>query len=166
MSDAKIIPFRMDGRRAMIEEINAKMRPVKLKVSELDDPSSLDVEVIIAVHYSDVGAQGEGGCVEILYLSESEVRFLKGNYAYGGLDINAVYQKLPMLECLDCRKGMPYPFGGSLEIPDGWDYMYMGLSHHLFARIEVWQNVGAFILRIRRDQAFDAVAWVCGVECE
>lgn len=140
----------------------------RIKKSALDNISYLDEKSIIAVHFADAGAQGDSGCVEILYFSDRTIRILYGNYAYGNLDLNKVFEKLPMLRSLDTRSGnVPYPFGGCVDIPKGWGYMYMGVMNHLFCRDFVADRTRTFVETIIEQKTcnwalFDAIAWFCG----
>lgn len=137
-----------------------------IKKSRLDNISCLNEELIMAVHYVDAGGQGDSGCVEIIYCSNNEIQVLYGNYVYGGLNIDKVYEKLPMLISLDTRNGnLPYPFGGSVNIPKGWNYVYMGVMNHFFCRDIIADNTRVFVSTIVRDASwalFDAIAWFCG----
>lgn len=164
MREERMIQFRKGDQKALASEFLEKTSLDNFDCVKLANPEKLVADDILAVHYSDVGAQGDAGVVEILYLSKEGLQILKGNYAYGDLDIDAVYQKLPMLEYLDCRKGMPYPFGGKLIIPTGWGYLYMGLSNHFFARRIIWKNAAEFIRSVYRDLVFEATAWYCGMD--
>ena len=162
------IPFRAGDEEALAEEFIrlAKERHVKFDAVRLEDPGILADEDILAVHYADAGAQGDAGAVEILYRSPGGLQVLYGNYVYDDLDLNAVIQKLPMLGCLDCRR--PYPYGGQLDIPPDWGYLYMGAMNHFYARDTICERTGVFIRIIQqkyyRSRIFDAVAWFCGVE--
>lgn len=145
------------------------MRQLKLTVLKLDNPDLLEEENILAVHYADSGAQGEAGVVKILYRSRYGVQILRGNYVYGNLNLYAVIQKLPMLSCLNSygQFDPPYPFGGRLDIPVGWGYLYMGAMNHFFARKEICDKTSSFIKTLLNQgggswQVFDAVAWLCG----
>ncbi len=141
--------------------------PIEYKT--LDEPENLNKDNILAVHYADSGAQGEGGAVEILYYKkENSVEVLKGNYAYGDLDLDAIILKLPMLKQLDTRYRMdpPYPFGGTLHIPEGWGYLYMGAMNHFFVRSEISGTLERFIKLLCGKgyewDIFSGAAWFCG----
>ena len=142
---------------------------INIEVQDLENPDILEENNILAVHYADRGAQGDAGAVEILYQSQNNIRVLYGNYGYGNLDLDAVIRKLPMLSCLDSRYTLspPYPFGGNLDIPNGWRYGYMGALNHFFVREEFIDRVEPFVNAFlkqggQRCQMFEAVAWFCG----
>ena len=144
---------------------------INFKVISLENPDGLVENNILAVHYADGGAQGEAGAVAILYRSQHGIQILYGNYIYGNLNLDAVIRKLPMLKCLDSRgkRTPPYPVGGSLDIPEGWKYMYMGAMNHFFVR-DTARDTGTFInLLLNRGgqswQVFHAVAWFYGALC-
>jgi len=144
---------------------------LKFEVTKLKSPIWLIPEDILAVHYADAGAQGDAGAVELLYCSPNGVQVLYGNYAYGDLDLDAVIKLLPMLRCLDTRERFepPYPFGGSLEVPSDWGYIYMGCMNHFFARRELCDNTSGFLDYLlnnggRSWQIFEAIAWLCGAK--
>ncbi len=125
-------------------------------------------EDILAVHFADGGAQGDPGAVELLYLSNTGIQLLYGNHTYGDLNLDEVLMKLPMLKPLDSRNRfeLPYPFGGHLDIPSGWKYMYMGAMNHFFVREELFDKADTFIKVIldrgRTWLIFRAISWFCG----
>ena len=166
------IPFRSGNEEFLAAEYIelSDRRQLEFDVAALDHPQRLAEEDILAVHDSDSGAQGDAGAVEILYRSSSGVQIMYGNYAYGDLNLNDVIQKLPFLRCLDSRGSLtpPYPFGGKLEVPTGWGYVYMGAMNHLFIRKEICDRAGTFMKNVFDDcggwQLFRAVAWFCGAK--
>ncbi len=163
------IPFR-PGEQEALAEAFIRQR-LQLAYRPLDHPERLDPEDILAVHYADAGAQGDPGAVWILVRTPEGVGILGGNYAYDDLDLDAVIEKLPMLRCLDTRNAFtpPFPFGGRLDLPPGWGYLYMGAMNHFFARDEVCQRTGKLVGIIHRYSPLDiffAVAWACGAETE
>ena len=141
---------------------------IKLNTCDLQAPRELEETNILAVHYADGGAQGDAGAVEILYFSNHNVQVLYGNYCYGNLDLNEVICKLPMLKSLDSRYSFepPYPFGGSLTIPEGWNYLYMGAMNHFFVREGIAEKASTFLKIVQKEIGswivFDAIAWLCG----
>ena len=169
------IRFRVGNEKALASEFLQKAQETgfsyKIKKEELaDNIHNLDVERILAVHYACGGAQGEGGAVEILYFAENGIKAFHGNYCYGKLDVDAVYRKLPMLQCLDDRNTLEptYPFGGRLSVPPEWGYLYMGCMNHLYARIELCDKITPITERIcaagQSWALFDAIAWFCGCD--
>lgn len=140
-----------------------------LERAKINDISELDEENIVAVHFADTGAQGDPGAVELLYNSVEGIQILYGNYAYGNLNIDMVFDKLPFLCCLDSRgtNDAPYPLGGKLVIPIGWNYIYMGAMNHFFCRDIVADKTRIFagvIAKNKRSSLFDAIAWFCGAD--
>ena len=132
------------------------------------DPQQISEDDVLAVHFADAGAQGDAGAVELLCRSPQGTRILYGNYAYGTLDLDGVISRLPMLRSLDSRRAVkpPYPFGGTLVVPDEWGYMYMGAMNHLFVRKPIRDRTKDFIAALsveggHSSQVFDAVAWFC-----
>ena len=87
---------------------------------------------------------------------------------YEKLDLDDVIQVLPMLKCLDSRYSIepPYPFGGEISVPEGWNYMYMGAMNHLFVKKKIFEEAESFIEFVVRKtgawEAFNAIAWYCG----
>ena len=84
-----------------------------------------------------------------------------------------VIEKLPMLQSLDSRRlplgTLPYPFGGKLEIPDEWRYLYMGAMNHFYVRREISEEASAFIQYYLKNGGekwfiFEAIAWLYGME--
>lgn len=151
-------------------KMSEKGRP-KLKHDDLY-PSFLHPENIIAVHYADGGAQGEAGAVRLLYRTPHDIQILYGNYVYGNLNLSAVIEKLPMLQPLDSRfasfGNLPYPFGGQLEIPDEWRYLYMGAMNHFYVRREISEEASEFINHYLKNDGekwliFEAIAWLYGM---
>lgn len=162
------IPFRTGDSqylaRELVERLNS--HTIRFDAVKLDHPDQLVPDNILAVHFADAGAQGEGGAVKILYVSPDGVEILHGNYAYGDLDLDAVIRKLPMLACLDSRHCIepPYPFGGRLEVPAGWGYQYMGAMNHFFASERIFTQSKPFLVAFLRQgggswQIFNAAAW-------
>ncbi len=145
-----------------------KANLLTFKCADLSNPGMLHADNILAVHYADGGAQGDAGAVEILYYTQKDVQILYGNYAYGNLNLDAVIILLPMLKSLDSRYCFepPYPFGGKLDIPVGWKYLYMGAMNHFFVRQEIAERTGEFIKTVIDEtggwEAFNAIAWFCG----
>lgn len=145
----------------------------KLRHTDLVYPHTLDSENILAVHYADGGAQGEAGAVRLLYRTQHGIQILYGNYVYGKLNLSAVIEKLPMLKPLDSRfsgfESLPYPFGGKLEIPDEWRYLYMGAMNHYYVRREISEEASEFIEYFFKNGGakwfiFEAIAWLYGME--
>ncbi len=140
---------------------------LNLKTENLVNPDILIEEQILAVHFANTGAQGEGGAVEILYNSPQGISVLHGNYAYGGLNLNALLLLLPVLRVFDCRYRLTPPH--HFKVPDYWGYMYMGAMNHFIARQEICDKTSGFVEYLmnnggRNWQIFDAVSWLYGAE--
>lgn len=62
----------------------------------------------------------------------------------------------------------PFPFGGKIDIPEGWEYLYMGAMNHFYVRESIADKSRTFIEIIIKKiggwEAFDAIAWLCGVQ--
>lgn len=138
----------------------------RIEKEEIDSMLCIDIESVLVVHFADAGAQGEPGCFEIICCTENGVKVLHGNYVYGKIKIDEIFEKLPMLRSLDSRTGdLPYPFGGRVNIPRGWKYMYMGAMNHLFCRDLIADKTAVFanvIASRERWALFNAIAWFCG----
>ncbi|MBE6949448.1 MAG: hypothetical protein E7456_06335 [Ruminococcaceae bacterium] len=141
---------------------------LKFEVASLENPNELVADNILAVHYADGGAQGVAGAVEILYCSQQCVKVFYGNYVYDNLDLDAVIEKIPVLEYFDSRGGLipPYLFGGEIDFPEDWGYLYMGAMNHFFVRKIILDKTETFINTLMNNggrswQVFDAVAWFC-----
>ncbi len=166
------IPFRTGDAESLVEEFFEmfKTKRPRFTVTELENPQKLVGVEILAVHFADGGAQGDPGAVEILYRQDDGVQILYGNYVYENLDLDVILQKIPALRCFDSRRGhLPYPFGGHLEIPEGWKYMYMGAMNHFLVRAEICDQAQAFVDTFltnggNQAQIFYAFAWFCGAE--
>lgn len=154
-------------------KMSEKGRP-KLKHDDLDNnPYWLKTQDILAVHYADGGAQGEAGALRLLYRTPYGIQILYGNYVYGKLNLSAVIEKLPMLQPLDSRfselGNLPYPFGGKLEVPDEWKYLYMGAMNHYYLRRDICEEANEFINRYLNEGGekwliFEAIAWLYGMD--
>lgn len=164
------IMFRSGSVSILAEEYvqMVNKRESALETKPLENADTLMENNILAVHYADGGAQGEPGAVYILYNTKNGVEILYGNYAYGKLNLDTVINKLPMLRSLDSRYSIniPYPFGGSIDIPAGWAYLYMGAMNHFFVRKGIADMTETFLRIIHRNigkwESFNAVAWFCG----
>lgn len=164
--------FREGDESSLATEYIRIVRESKMKLEtvQLDNPYILRKEDILAVHYADSGAQGDAGAVNILYCTQNNVRIYHGNYAYGNLDLDEVIRKLPMLKCLNSFYSFspPFPFGGKIDIPEGWEYLYMGAMNHFYVRESIADKSRTFIEIIIKKiggwEAFDAIAWLCGVQ--
>lgn len=170
--DGVMIPFINtcpgDGSSSANDYVRMrKSNMIELKTTDIQDLRELLDENILAIHYANSGAQGDAGAVEILYCLHDEVQILYGNYCRGNLSLDEVMIRFPMLNSLDSRYiKFPYPFGGSVSVPDGWGYLYMGAMNHLFVKQEIAEKTQAFIGHvigaIGGGEAFDALAWFCG----
>ena len=169
--------FMREGKAGSLAKTFIKMtekgRP-KLFHSDLRNPYGLDYDNILAVHYADGGAQGEAGAVRILYRTPYYgTQILYGNYIYGNLNLSEVIEKLPMLRSLDSRfcslESLPYPFGGKIEIPNEWSYLYMGAMNHYYLKREICEEANEFIHCFltqggKKWFIFEAIAWLYGME--
>lgn len=166
--------FRPGGEEALAREflhLNS-WRDLEFEAADLEDEkvlSGLVTDDILAIHFADLGAQGEPGTVKILYHSTEGIQVMQGNYAYGHLNLDILVQKLPMLRDLDNRRqaSPPYPFGGRLRVTEDWEYMYIGALNHFFARKPLYNKALAFIEMFQKHggqkwQMFAALAWFCG----
>ena len=168
-----LVRYRAGDEQTLANEysefLNNKMR-LKYAILDID---TLDESKVLAVHFASAGAQGDEGGVEILYYDNQEIKALYGNFCYGNLNSDALYEKFPMLKSLDGRRSLtpPYPFGGELEIPDGWLYAYMGYMNHFFIRKEINDKAEAFLGAVinnerSRFSLFNSLAWFCQAEYE
>lgn len=148
------ITVREGDVETLVAEYVQKKRQglIELKVEDLANPDSLMKNNILAVHFAATGAQGEGGAVRILYRSQHGTQILHGNYVYGNLNLDAVIQKLPMLN--------------SPDVPEEWEHIYMGAMNHFFVKKSI-RDIDKFIKLLKDYDAyswrvFDDVAWFCG----
>lgn len=152
------------------EEILAKEFLIKnkvIKIEEITDLERLDINEIIAVHFAEAGAQGDPGCVEIIYYPYSGPQLLYGNYVNGNLRMEEAVKKLPVLRSLDIIRECLYPFQIKEPIPKGWKYMYMGALNHIFARDFLAERIQIFAPTIARKESwnlFNGIAWFCGCQ--
>lgn len=167
------IEFKKGDARTLVDTFNELIESQSLGLNdyELENPELIDADCVLAVHFADGGAQGEPGAVDLLYCMPDGVHILHGNYCSGNLDLDAVIEKLPILQGLDNRsnKHDPFPFGGDFQIPDNWGYVYMGALNHFLARQEICAITNDFIkilLSVGGNgwKLFDAVAWYCGAK--
>lgn len=166
------ISFRTGEPSSLVGEFIEmfKTRRPRFTVADLENPQKLLDANILAVHFAAGGAQGDPGAVEILYRQGDGIQILYGNYVYENLDVDAVFQKIPVLRCFDSSRGcLPYPFGGQFNIPEDWKYVYMGAMNHFLCRTEIFEKALPFLEALLenvgdRSQVFCALAWFCGAE--
>ena len=146
---------------------------MELKYVPLENPEFLDKNSILAVRFTSDGGQGDIGGVELLYLDKDGIKVLYGNFYYGGLNVNALIQKLPMLKSVYAPRSpnLPYPYEAELELPSGWVHIYMRFMNYFFVREAICEKADLFIKAILNHNGglfsiFKAVAWFCGVEYE
>lgn len=144
-----------------------------LKYVPLENPEFLDRNSILAVRFTSDGGQGDIGGVELLYLTEDGIKVLYGNFYYGGLNVNALIQKLPILKNVYNPRSpiLPYPYEGELELPSEWVHIYMRFMNYFFVREAICEKADLFIKAILNSDGglfsiFRAVAWFCGAEFE
>ena len=168
-----LVKYRMedvfDLTNEYTEFLDKKMR---LTLSNFDI-HLLDESNVLAVHFASAGAQGDEGGVEILYYENNKIKTFYGNFCYDDLNTDVLYSKLPMLRSLDGRRSLtiPYPFGGELEVPNGWLHAYMGYMNHFFIRKEVNDKAEDFLCAVinkthTRFLLFNSLAWFCQAEYE
>ena len=80
--------------------------------------------------FAEGGAMGEPGAVYFLVKSGEMYHF---NYAYGDVKLNKVQKLFPVLS--ECKFGM---FGLDSSVPDGWNYVNLGMGNHLIVNDEVY----------------------------
>lgn len=76
------------------------------------------------------GAMGEPGAV-LFYVKSGELYHF--NYVYGDVDIKKVEKLFPTLA--ECRFGL---FGIGSSVPEGWNYVSLGMGNHLIVNDEVF----------------------------
>lgn len=164
------IPFRTGDEDSLAAEFiqTYKTKTLHRDLIELKSPIGVTEDTILAVHFADAGAHGDPGAVEFLCLSQNGIQRMYGNYAHGDPDLSDVIRVLPMLACVDSRDRAkpPFPLGGTLIVPEGWDYWYMGAMNHLYLRHIIGERSERFLKvvssTISPRTAFDATAWLCG----
>lgn len=166
------IKFRSGDEKSLVTEylLNKNERLLK---SESLNPYMLTQENVLAVHYAERGAQGEGGAVKILYFSQGSLQILYGNYVFGDLNHDALISKLPMLKAFDslARLKDPCSFNENIDTADNWSYMYMGALNHFLVRQKLGDEAHDFIKVLLKNggytwDVFDAVAWFCGANTD
>ena len=78
------------------------------------------------------GAMGEPGAV-LFYVKSGELYHF--NYVYGDVDIKKVEKLFPTLA--ECRFGL---FGIGSSVPEGWNYVSLGMGNHLIVNDEVFSS--------------------------
>lgn len=87
-------------------------------------------ENIMFFSYAEGGAMGEP-CAILFYTKNGE--FYHMNYVYGDVDIKKVEGLFPVFA--ECRFGM---FGLNTQVPDGWNYIDLGMGNHLIVNDKVY----------------------------
>lgn len=87
-------------------------------------------EDVMFFSVAEGGAMGEPGGV-IFYNKAGKVYHL--NYVFGDADIRKVERLFPVLS--KCQFGM---FGIDSSVPEGWNYIYLGMGNHLIVHDEVY----------------------------
>lgn len=79
---------------------------------------------------AESGAMGEPGGVIFINNKGQKYHF---NYVFGDVDIEKVEKAFPVLA--ECEFGM---FGENGNIPNGWNYVYLGMGNHLIVNDSVY----------------------------
>lgn len=87
---------------------------------------------IMFFSFAEGGAMGEPGAI-LFYVKSGEFYHL--NYVYGDVDIKKVEELFPVFA--ECRFGM---FGLNSQVPDGWNYVDLGMGNHLIVNDEVYDS--------------------------
>ena len=108
---------------------DVKPRIIEISKSNYNDYCSLN---IVAFSYAVGGAMGEGGG---LYIITEDGRVFHTNVIRTDMTIDEAILICPPLG--DCRFGL----FGAAQIPNGWDYHYMGFGNHLFVKDDISKDV-------------------------
>lgn len=79
---------------------------------------------------AESGAMGEPGAV-LFYVKSGELYYF--NYVFGDVDMKKVAKLFPTLA--ECRFGL---FGIGSVVPEGWNYVDLGMGNHLIVNDEVY----------------------------
>lgn len=102
-------------------------KPIELCNADLN-PATFKNVMFFAL--AEGGAMGEPGGI-LFYLISGELYHL--NYVYGDVDIKKVQKYFPILA--NCKFGM---FGLGCSVPEGWNYVNLGMGNHLIVNDEVY----------------------------
>lgn len=100
---------------------------IELSNRELNKKTFKD---IMFFSLAEGGAMGEPGGI-VFYNKEGKTYHF--NYVYGDADMGKVENLFPVLS--ECRFGM---FGINSTVPDGWNYVNLGMGNHLIVNDEVY----------------------------
>jgi len=94
---------------------------------------------VMFLSYAEGGAMGCPGEI-LIFLKTGELYSL--NYVYGDVKLNKVIELFPVLD--ECHFGM---FGEGSIVPNGWNYVSLGMGNHLIVRADIYD---CFIEKIGR----------------
>ena len=85
---------------------------------------------VVFLLFSEPGAMMGQGTV---FFATRSCRFYGFDYLHGDIEFTDIYPLFPTLE--QCRF---HTFGKGSTVPAGWQYMYLGLGHHLIIEESVY----------------------------
>ena len=101
--------------------------PIELCNADLTKATFKDV---MFFSLAEGGAMGNPGRV-LFYVKSGELYSF--NFVYGDVEINKVEKLFPTLA--ECRFGL---FGMNSSVPQGWNYVDLGMGNHLIVNDEVY----------------------------
>ncbi|MBR3382022.1 MAG: hypothetical protein IKG85_03155 [Clostridia bacterium] len=110
------------------------MEPIELNNSTFSR-SILDKATFFQI--AEGGAMGEPG--GIIILTEDGTVY-HANYCFGDLKWETIQHAFPIIE--QCRFGM---FGIDSEVPNGWNYVNLGMGNHLIVRQDRYDKFSPLI---------------------
>ena len=135
-------------------------------IKDLIDSKSLNKDIfkdVLFFSLAEGGAMGVPG--EIIVVNKSPRAFAMES-VYGDVDVSDVVKMFPVLE--QCRFGM---FGLDSEVPEGWNYVNLGMGNHLIVADEVYDEFCRLTKDCKREVEYhgawqEAAAEILGLETD
>lgn len=102
-------------------------KPIDLCNADLNKSTFKNV---MFLSFAEGGAMGEPGAI-LFYLKSGELYHL--NYVFGDAKLNKIQKLFPVLS--KCKFGL---FGLDSSVPDGWNYVNLGMGNHLIVNDVVY----------------------------
>lgn len=135
-------------------------------IKDLIDAKSLNKDIFEDVLFFSIaegGAMGVPG--EMIVVTKSPAAYALESF-YGDVDVRDVEKIFPVLE--QCRFGI---FGQDSEVPEGWNYVNLGMGNHLIVADEVYDEFKKLTKNCKRAVEYygawqDAAAKILGLETD